>query len=85
MAHFNVITARMLPIFCTYTLIELLYTLGNSSFLSLTYTSYFIGSARTLDPTIKNFAPEPRQFDVVAGVNPACVQWLGLTLGTIPK
>ena len=41
-----------------------------------------IGLARTLDPTIKNCTPDARHFDVIAGVNPAEVQWPGLTLGT---
>ena len=43
----------------------------------------FKGLARTLNPTIKNCAPEPRRFDVVTEVNPFDVQWTGLALAAL--
>lgn len=36
-------------------------------------------------PANKNYTPELPTFGVIAGVNPADVQWKGLTLGEPPS
>ena len=43
------------------------------------------GSARTLDPTNKNYAPELSTFGIIIEVNPTEVQWRGLTLEKPPS
>ena len=43
------------------------------------------GSARTLDPTNKNYAPELSTFGIIIEVNQSEVQWTSLTLGEPPS
>ena len=43
------------------------------------------GSARTLDPTNKNYAPELSTFGIIIEVNPSEVQWRGLALEKPPS
>ena len=43
------------------------------------------GSARTLDPTNKNYAPELSTFGIIIEVNPYEVQWRGLALEKPPS
>ena len=43
------------------------------------------GSARTLDPTNNNYAPELSTFGIIIEVNPSEVQWRGLALEKPPS
>ena len=43
------------------------------------------GSARTLDPTNKNYAPELSTFGTIIEVNRSEVQWKSLSLGKLPS
>ena len=48
-------------------------------------SNYYSGSARTLDPTNKNYAPELSTFGIIIEVNQSEVQWTSLTLGEPPS
>ena len=43
------------------------------------------GSARTLDPTNKNYAPELSTFGTIIDVNRSEVQWTSLSLEKLPS
>ena len=43
------------------------------------------GSARTLDPTNKNYAPELSTFGTIIEVNRSEVQWKSLSLEKLPS
>ena len=43
------------------------------------------GSARTLDPTNKNYAPELSTFGIIIEVNRSEVQWNSLSLEKLPS
>ena len=82
----------MLEYFCSSSLIES-FSGGRTStaFIILLYFYYIIillyysGSARTLDPTNKNYAPELSTFGIIIEVNQSEVQWTSLTLGEPPS
>ena len=78
----------MLEYFCSSSLIER-FSGGRTStaFTNWGYqiTIYYSGSARTLDPTNKNYAPELSTFGIIIEVNQSEVQWTSLTLGEPPS
>ena len=47
--------------------------------------TFLSGSARTLDPTNKNYAPELSTFGIIIEVNRSEVQWTSLSLEKLPS
>ena len=54
-------------------------------FCSLYKMGELSGSARTLDPTNKNYAPELSTFGIIIEVNRSEVQWTSLSLEKLPS
>ena len=57
----------------------------NHLFCSLQLSGKLSGSARTLDPTNKNYAPELSTFGIIIEVNRSEVQWTSLSLEKLPS
>ena len=60
------------------------YTTDNFTINSLCLIYFLSGSARTQDPTNKNYAPELSTFGIIIEVSQTEVQWSSLSLGKPP-